>query len=160
MNWQKKIPKIITVIIFAGLLVGTAISSRRGSIHTDDANKKNSSLTKYGFFLEPINNSAGINFRHLSPQVDNKLKNIEAQIASMGASVSIVDFDKDGWSDIYFTNSRKGSANALYHNLKNGKFKDVAPELGIANVNQDGTGVSMGAVWADYDNDGYRDLFL
>ena len=160
MNWQKNIPKIITVIIFAGLLIGTALSSRRGSIHFDDANKKNSSLKKYGFFLEPLNNSAGINFRHLSPQVDSKLKNIEAQIASMGASVSVVDYDKDGWSDIYFTNSRQGSANALYRNLHNGKFQDVAPQLGIAEVNQNGTGVSMGAVWADYDNDGYRDLLL
>ncbi|MEO8824153.1 MAG: CRTAC1 family protein [Ginsengibacter sp.] len=160
MNWQKKIPKIVTIIVFAGLLIGTALSSKKRLVHSDDTNRKETSLNKYGFYLEPVNTSTGINFRHLSPQVDPKLKNIEAQIASMGASVSIVDYDKDGWEDIYFTNSRQGSANALYHNLKNGKFEDVAPKLGIANVNQEGTGVSMGAIWGDFDNDGYRDLFL
>ena len=160
MNWQKKIPKILTGIIFAGLLIITAFSSRRRSVQADESNKKNIALKEYGFFLEPINATAGITFRHLCPEVDPKVKNIEAQIASMGASVSIVDFDKDGWPDIYFTNSREGSANVLYRNLHNGKFEDVAPALGIADVNQKGTGVSMGAVWADYDNDGYRDLFL
>jgi hypothetical protein len=78
----------------------------------------------------------------------------------MGASVSIVDFDRDGWPDIYVTNSAIGSRNALYHNMHDGTFKDVAGELGIADVNQPGTGVSTGAVWGDYDNDGYEDLFL
>jgi len=78
----------------------------------------------------------------------------------MGAAVSIADFDHDGWQDIYVTNSGEGSKNALYRNLGDGTFKDVAPELGIADVNQPGTGVSMGAVWGDYDNDGYEDLFL
>ncbi len=160
MNWQKKIPKIITIIIFAGLLIVTALSSKKRSVSADDAHRKDLSLKKYGFYLEPVNHLAGIDFRHLCPEVDPKLKNIEAQIASMGASVSIVDYDRDGWEDIYFTNSRQGSANALYHNLKNGKFEDVAPSLGIADVNKKGTGVSMGAIWGDYDNDGYRDLLL
>ena len=78
----------------------------------------------------------------------------------MGASVSIVDFDRDGWPDIYVTNSAIGSKNHLYRNNHDGTFTDVAEELGIADVNQPGTGVSMGAVWGDYDNDGYEDLFL
>ncbi len=82
------------------------------------------------------------------------------QVASMGAGVSIVDFDRDGWSDIYVTNSGEGSQNALFKNTGDGSFKDVAADLGLADVNQVGTGVSMGAVWGDYDNDGYEDLFL
>jgi hypothetical protein len=55
--------------------------------------------------------------------------------------------------------SREGK-NALYHNLRDGTFKDVAPELGIADINRIGSGVSMSAVWGDYDNDGYEDLLL
>ncbi len=44
--------------------------------------------------------------------------------------------------------------------MHDGTFRDVAPQLGLADVNRPGTGVSMGAVWGDYDNDGYEDLFL
>ncbi|MDE3185586.1 MAG: CRTAC1 family protein [Bacteroidota bacterium] len=160
MNWQKRIPKIITIIIFAGLLIGTALSSVKRSFHPSGAKQKELSLKKYGFYLEPVNKETGIDFRHLCPQLDPKIRHIEPQIASMGASVSIVDYDKDGWEDIYFTNSRDGSQNALYHNLRNGKFENVAAQLGIADVNKEGTGVSMGAIWGDYDNDGYDDLFL
>ncbi|HEY5407798.1 MAG TPA: CRTAC1 family protein [Ginsengibacter sp.] len=160
MIWQKKIPKIITIIIFAALLIGTALPSRKKLFHLGDARQKAMALKKYGFYLEPVNAEAGINFRHLCPQLDPKLKNIEAQIASMGASVSIVDYDNDGWDDIYFTNSRTGSQNALYHNLHNGKFENVAAQMGLADVNMKGTGESMGAVWGDYDNDGYEDLLL
>ena len=40
------------------------------------------------------------------------------------------------------------------------QFDDVAAKLGIADVNKPGTGVSMGAVWGDYDNDGYPDLLV
>ncbi len=82
------------------------------------------------------------------------------QVASMGAAVSVVDFDRDGWADIYVTNSGEGSKNCLYRNMGDGSFNDVAPQMGLADVNQAGTGVSMGAVWGDYDNDGYEDLFL
>jgi len=160
MHWRKKIPKILTIIIFVALLIGTALSSRKASFHPNDARQKELSLKKFGFYLEPINKSAAINFRHLCPIIDGKVKNIEPQIASMGASVSIVDYDKDGWEDIYFTNSRDGSKNALYRNLGNGKFEDVASKFGIADLNNDSTGVSMGAVWGDYDNDGFDDLFL
>ncbi len=78
----------------------------------------------------------------------------------MGAAVSVVDFDRDGWSDLYVTNSGEGSQNSLFKNNQDGSFKDVAAELGIADLNQVGTGVSMGSVWGDYDNDGYEDLFV
>ena len=48
------------------------------------------------------------------------------EVASMGASVTIVDYDRDGWPDIYVTNSREGSINALYRNNHDGTFTDVA----------------------------------
>ena len=78
----------------------------------------------------------------------------------MGAAVAVADFDRDGWQDFYVTNSGEGSLNRLYRNQGDGTFKDVADAMGVADVNQPGTGVSMGAVWGDYDNDGYEDLFL
>jgi len=117
-------------------------------------------LAHYGFYLMEVSHAAGIDFVHQAPALDPKLNAIMPEVASMGASVSIVDFDRDGWPDIYVTDSAIGSKNRLYRNMHDGTFKDVAPEMGIADVNQAGTGVSMGAVWGDYDNDGYEDLYL
>ncbi len=161
MRRQKKLAQLITIIIFVALLIGTALPSRKGFFQARDlAKQKELSLEKYGFYLEPDDREANINFKHSSPELDPKLKNIAPQIASMGASVSIVDFDNDGWDDIYFTDSKAGSLNALYHNMHNGKFENVAAEMGVADLNKKGTGTSMGAVWGDYDNDGYQDLLL
>ena len=157
----RKVPFIITTIIFAVLLIVMILSSRPGIFHGQDtAMQKEAALKKYGFYLEPDNEQAGINFRNESPQLDPRIKNIEPLIASMGASVSVVDFDQDGWDDMYFTNCRTGSQNALYRNLHNGKFEEVAAQMGVADLNKKGTGVCMGAVWGDYDNDGYPDLLV
>lgn len=115
-------------------------------------------MKRYGFYFEEVAKKSGVEFTHLAPKLDSKLDNIMPQIASMGAGVSVVDFDKDGWNDIYLTNSGEGSFNALYRNNKDGSFTDVAKDLGVADLNK--TGVSMGAVWGDYDNDGFEDLLV
>jgi len=115
---------------------------------------------RYGFHLDESAKASGIDFVHIEPTLDVKLEHIMTEVASMGAAVSVVDFDRDGWQDIYVTNSREGSHNALYRNLGNGKFRDVAAEVGLADVNQPGTGVSTGAVWGDYDNDGFEDVLI
>lgn len=154
--------RIILAVLFFGLiatpLVIKRISANR-SINRPGIDA-NTALTRHGFYLQEVSQASGINFKHEAPVLDAKLEPIMPEVASMGASVSIVDFDHDGWQDIYVVNSAIGSKNALYRNLGNGTFKDVAGELGIADVNQDGTGVSTGAVWGDYDNDGYEDMFL
>ena len=150
-------------ILFAGLLATPLVikhlaAKRAGATATvlDPA----VALAHYGFYLMEVSHAAGIDFVHQAPALDPKLNAIMPEVASMGASVSIVDFDRDGWPDIYVTDSAIGSKNRLYRNMHDGTFKDVAPEMGIADVNQAGTGVSMGAVWGDYDNDGYEDLYL
>jgi hypothetical protein len=117
-------------------------------------------IASYGFYLTESAEKAGIRFRHTSPHLDPKLDHIKEEVASMGAAVSVVDFDRDGLADFYVTNSGEGSKNALYHNLGNGKFEDVADKVGLADLNLAGTGVSMGTVWGDYDNDGYEDVLL
>lgn len=156
------IARVITTIVFVGLLVLSVVLSGGTSFKQigEAGDLKSKSLEKYGFYLEPDNAAAGIDFRHSPPDIDPRVKHIERQIASMGAAVSICDFDNDGWNDIYFTNSATGSHNALYRNLHNGKFQNVADSLGVGDVNKDGTGSSMGAVWGDFDNDGFPDLLL
>lgn len=152
----------LLVIFFAGLLATPVVlrrwSARHSSNETNEDTK--SVLNRYGFYLQEVSKSAGINFTHTAPKLDPRLDHIMPEVASMGAAVSVVDFDRDGWQDIYVTNSGEGSHNALYQNLHDGKFKDVAVEMHVADVNQVETGVSMGAVWGDYDNDGYEDLLL
>jgi len=125
-----------------------------------DSEARKYALELFGFYLQEANRELGIEFVHKAPELDSKINHILPTIASTGASVSVVDFNKDGWNDFYLTNSRYGANNALYQNLGNGQFKDVADDLGIGNINETGTGVSMGSVWADFNNDGYEDLFI
>src|SRR5271170_4754755 len=157
-----RIAKACLVIFFIGLLATPFAMKRISAARDSDKSKADAatSLARHGFYLEEVSQAAGISFVHQAPIFDPQLEPIMPEVASMGASVSIVDFDRDGWPDIYVTNSAIGSKNALYRNMHDGTFKDVAGELGIADVNQPGTGVSTGAVWGDYDNDGYEDLFL
>ncbi len=157
-----RIARVLLAVFFVGLILTPLaikrISARRNLDHS--AGDAATALIRHGLYLQEVSHAVGINFVHQAPALDSKLEPIMPEVASMGASVSIVDFDRDGWPDIYVVNSAIGSKNCLYRNMGDGTFKDVASELGIADVNQPGTGVSTGAVWGDYDNDGYEDLFL
>ena len=153
----------ISLIIFFIALLATPLAIKRWSARREAANSEmdvGSALARYGFHLQEVSRASGIDFVHQAPTLDHKLDHIMPQVASMGAAISIVDFDRDGWPDMYVTNSGEGSRNCLYRNMADGTFKDVAAEMGIADVNKAETGVSMGAVWGDYDNDGYEDMFL
>ena len=156
-----RIAKILLAVLFVALLA-TPLLLKRLAARREVNSKLDASqaLARYGFHLQEVAQASGINFVHQAPTLDHKLDHIMPQVAAMGAGASVVDFDRDGWQDIYLTNSGEGSKNCLYRNLGNGAFQDVAGDLGLADVNQDGTGVSMGAVWGDYDNDGFEDLFL
>ena len=162
---MKRIPvaRIAVTFFFIGLLATPALMRWRLAQRTLAAHTSldpQQALARHGFYLQEVSRAVGIDFVHQAPRLDSKLDPIMPEVASMGASVSIVDFDRDGWPDIYVTNSKEGSKNHLYRNMHDGTFKDMAEEMGVADVNQLGTGVSMGAVWGDYDNDGYEDLFL
>jgi hypothetical protein len=154
--------RVILAILFVGMLA-TPLAIKQVSARREEAQAKldeGQAIARYGFHLQEVSQQAGVHFVHQAPTLDAKLEGIMPEVASMGASVSIVDFDRDGWPDLYATNSAIGSQNHLYRNMHDGTFQDVAPQMGLADVNQAGTGVSMGAVWGDYDNDGYEDLFL
>jgi len=157
-----RIKRIFVGLFFLALLATPLVVKRISAGRHADRSRIDgkTALARHGFYLEEVSHAAGVDFVHQAPKLDSKLDAIMPEVASMGASVSIVDFDRDGWPDIYVTNSAIGSKNALYRNMHDGTFKDVAAEMGLADVNQPGTGVSMGAVWGDYDNDGYEDLFL
>jgi len=80
-----------------------------------------------------------------------------------GAGCAFLDYDNDGWMDIYFVNSGKCDffdpspplRNALYHNNRDGTFIDVTEKAGVA-----GGGYGQGVAVGDYDGDGFPDLYV
>lgn len=136
----------------AALLLAARLGRRPAASATDAA--------RPGFALRDETRAAGISFVHQRPTFDAKIANVEPHVAALGASVSVADFDGDGWPDIYFTNSRSGAPNALYRNRGDGTFEDVAAAAGVADLNRAGEGASMGAIWGDVDNDGREDLLV
>ena len=147
-------------VVFVAMLATPALIRRFGDRATPSAAAADASAARYGFRFTEASRASGVEFIHEAPTLDPKLKHIMPQVASMGAAVAVADVDADGRADFYVTNSREGSKNRLYRNRGDGTFEDVAGHFGVADVNQPGTGVSMGAVFGDYDNDGFEDLFL
>jgi enediyne biosynthesis protein E4 len=107
--------------------------------------------------LVDIAAQAGIHFEHISSP-DQKFI-----VESMGGGVAILDYDGDGWPDIYFTNgptvelALKGqnARSVLYRNNHDGTFSDVSDEAGVATPCW-----AMGASVGDYNNDGRPDLLI
>jgi len=107
--------------------------------------------------LEDVTEKAGITFRHIASTFAKYIPE------SMSGGVIIFDYDRDGWPDIYFTNAPtvgmalKGekARGALYHNNHDGTFTDVTDRAGIATP-----GFAMGGAVADYNNDGWPDLYI
>ena len=102
---------------------------------------------------------AGIHWQHFSGESPDRYL-----IEAMGGGVAFLDFDRDGRQDLFFVNGgetpRGKSAgplrNALYRNLGGGKFENVTERSGLAKIPFYGMGVAA----ADFDNDGYPDLFI
>jgi hypothetical protein len=107
--------------------------------------------------LVDITASTGIKFEHLSSPEQKYI------VESMGGGVALIDFDRDGWPDIYFTNAqnvemaRSGqkARSALYHNNRDGTFTDVTDKAGVGYPCW-----AMGVAVGDYNNDGWPDLLV
>jgi len=96
---------------------------------------------------------AGIAFRmHFLPKEQGEPFHIN--LYDHGSGLAVGDYDNDGREDIYFLNQL--GPNALYRNVGDGSFVDVTAKAGVAI----GKRVSVGATFADYDNDGWADLFV
>lgn len=82
---------------------------------------------------------------------------------TVGAGCAFFDYDNDGWMDLYLVNSgacdfytpTQPLKNALYHNNRDGTFTDVTDKAGVA-----GGRFGMGVAAADYDRDGWQDLYV
>ncbi len=80
-------------------------------------------------------------------------------IETFGSGVAWIDYDNDGFPDLFFVSGAEGSPNALYHNNRDGTFTDVTTRAGVAGSPSSKaykTGVAVG----DYDHDGDLDLYV
>ena len=107
--------------------------------------------------LVDITASTGIQFEHLSSPEQKFI------VESMSGGVALIDYDGDGWPDIYFTNAQtvqmaldgKKARSALFHNNRDGTFTDVTDKAGVGFPCW-----AMGASVGDYNNDGRPDLLV
>ena len=106
----------------------------------------------YQFHFSDRLRESGITFVYHA--VDDVTKHMRMGHYDHGSAVAVADVDGDGWYDIYFVNQVGG--NELWKNLGGGKFKNVTEEAGVGLPGR----VSVGAAFADIDNDGAQDLFV
>ena len=104
----------------------------------------------------------GIGFVHKSGASADKY-----MVETFGSGVAWIDYDDDGFQDLFFVDGAPGSSNALYHNNHDGTFTDVTARAGVAGnaglpaVASAKAGVyKTGAAVGDFDNDGYLDLYV
>src|SRR5271169_2028333 len=141
--------------------------SASGSAHAAILDSQNRPITGGGFvdsgpiIFQDISQSSGLSrWRHSMGGTPEKTFIIEEN----GSGVALLDYDNDGWLDIYLVNGSTydaldGKAEsphaALFHNNHDGTFTDVAAKAGVTN-DRWGFGVAIG----DYDNDGWPDIFV
>ncbi len=109
-------------------------------------------------FEEIPSNESGITWVH-----ENALSAERYLPETVGPGAAFLDYDHDGWMDVYLVNSgpcdfyepEHPLRNALYRNNRDGTFTDVTETAGVS-----GGSFGMGVAVGDYDNDGFPDLFL
>ena len=109
-------------------------------------------------FEEILPGTSGISWKHTAG------KSAEKYLPeTTGAGCAFLDYDNDGWMDLYFVNSgtcdfftpNPPLRNALYHNNRDGTFTDVTAKAGVA-----GGGYGQGVAVGDYNGDGFPDLYV
>jgi enediyne biosynthesis protein E4 len=119
-----------------------------------------------GVAFVDVTESSGLHFLHRNSATPNKYL-----METMSGGVAIFDYDQDGWMDVFCVNGAKLKNpqpdnevpdkaspefwNRLFKNNHDGTFTDVTQKAGLQ-----GAGYGMGVASADYDNDGFPDLFV
>src|SRR6266850_291107 len=136
---------LAVAIVVAGLIAGYVLLAR-------NPGREPAALTGGSGFQERAPD-AGIAFRmNFLPKEQGE--HFKINLYDHGSGLAIADYDNDGREDIYFLNEH--GTNALYRNRGDGTFEDVSAKAGVAL----GDRISVGATFADYDNDGWADLFV
>ena len=114
------------------------------------------SLPPFSQFVD-VAHSAGLT----EPTICGEEASFTYIIESMATGCAFVDYDNDGWMDIFILSSRRlentpaNATNRLYKNNRDGTFTDVTAKAGLTDI-----GWAHGVCVGDYKNDGFEDLFL
>jgi enediyne biosynthesis protein E4 len=146
----------VTAFVLAALLAGAQGIPVR---NYEAAARAPKSGRPWPVSFSDVTAAAGITAPFLSGDPLKKKYILEAN----GAGVAFLDYDEDGWQDIFLVNSSRfggfgkspAPTNKLYRNQHDGTFRDVTAAAGLARSGW-GNGVCMG----DFDNDGHEDLFV
>jgi enediyne biosynthesis protein E4 len=137
-----------TITTFLALVIAAAIGSLLVQARQQDMPVRFTNIAA----------EAGIKFKH-----ENGASPQKYMPETMAGGSIIFDFNNDGWPDLFFVNGGSftdkqkaaGARHGLYRNNKDGTFTDVSASSGIGV-----SGFGMGACSADYDNDGWPDLYV
>jgi hypothetical protein len=132
---------------------GDPLSLAQSAARDNNTQQKNQAL-----FEEVPATKSGITWRHVNGRSENYYLP-----ETTGAGCAFLDYDNDGWMDIYLVNSGRCDffdpqpplRNALYKNNRDGTFSDVTARAGVV-----GGGYGMGVAAGDYNSDGYPDLYV
>jgi hypothetical protein len=141
----------------------TLFACQSSETASESENPFNEAIPAVGddFYLN-VTKSSGINFQHAIG--DDHLTNI---IESVGGGGAFLDFDQDGFMDLYMANGsfhnrlsdqeyepEKIHTNQLFRNNGDGTFQDVTKKAGVGHK-----GYGMGVTIGDFNNDGYPDIY-
>lgn len=142
------------------------IAAAQSSVNKSQPSNQSSLAAEVpGRFID-VTEKVGVHFLHQAPHTSRKYL-----IETMGSGVALFDCDNDGRLDLYLVNgapysdpTSKGFIpqktgpeywNRMYHQKADGTFEDITEKSGLK-----GVGYGMGVAVADYDNDGYEDIFV
>jgi len=141
--------RLLSILVFISIVGGTYFDG--------SAQKENLCVDQKIPQLTDVLQKTGIKFVHIAAPEKKYI------VESMSGGVLLVDYDRDGWQDIYFPNAPtvemvlKGekARSALYRNNRDGTFSDVTERSGTGYP-----GFAMGGSVGDYNNDGWPDIYV
>jgi len=110
-------------------------------------------------YFADVTQKAGVAVKHTNRTFKNPYANIMQGYTALGASVAVADYDRDGFEDIFVTDSQENGRNRLYHNRGDFTFEERGERAGVSKGN-DANNASADALWFDYNNDGWPDLLV